>query len=229
MNKILYAEDEVALGKIVLDSLESRGFTVKWVHRGDQVVSAYEEFQPDICVLDVMMPGKDGFMVDREPKRALKSAPVIFLTAKSETRDVLQGFESGGNDYIRKPFSIEELIIRINNLLSLEGKRQNEKGNIYLGEMKYDPESLQLTRGDVVVNLSHRENELLKYLHHHRKGIILRKDILTEIWGDDHYFHSRNLDVYIRKLRKYFEGDSTVQIITLKGVGYRFVLEHSEF
>ena len=162
MNKILYAEDEVALGKIVLDSLESRGFTVKWVHRGDQVVSAYEEFQPDICVLDVMMPGKDGFMVDREPKRALKSAPVIFLTAKSETRDVLQGFESGGNDYIRKPFSIEELIIRINNLLSLEGKRQNEKGNIYLGEMKYDPESLQLTRGDVVVNLSHRENELLR-------------------------------------------------------------------
>jgi len=226
--KILYVEDEMFLGKIVKESLESRDFEVKMITDGNNAVPAFHSFEPDICILDVMLPHKDGFTIGREIKELQPDIPIIFLTAKNQTEDVLKGFKSGGNDYIRKPFSMEELIIRIHNLLSMRGNapQTNHDANapIPIGEYLFDPRKYELILGDNVRKLSHREAELLLIFAHHQNGTIERKKILKDVWGDDSFFNSRNLDVYIKKLRDYLAEDEQVQIITLKGIGYQFAV-----
>jgi DNA-binding response OmpR family regulator len=224
--KILYVEDEPFLGKIVRESLESRGFKVSMVEDGAEVLDNFITFHPDICVLDVMLPNKDGFTVAKEIKKVDASMPIIFLTAKNQTEDLLQGFKSGGNDYIKKPFSMEELIVRIQNLLSIAAKNiQNSihQKEINIGKFSFYPEEMKLSLDDFEQNLSHRENELLKIFVQHKGETIDRKKILLDVWGDDSFFNSRNLDVYIKKLRNFLDADPSVQIITLKGVGYRFL------
>lgn len=223
--RVLYVEDEPFLGKIVKESLESRAFQVQMVADGDKVLDAFERFQPDICVLDVMLPNVDGFTLGEEIRNRRQDMPIIFLTAKTQTGDVLKGFQSGGNDYIRKPFSMEELIIRMENLLQLVQGRQVETGAVIpIGKYEFHPLKLELRLGNDIRKLSHRETELLKILIEHRNFAVQRKDILQQIWGDDSFFNSRNLDVYIKKLRDYLKDDPTVEIITLKGVGYHFVV-----
>lgn len=223
MTKILYVEDEPFLGKIVKESLESRNFEVRMVTDGNLVMKAYEQFNPDICVLDVMLPNKDGYTLGNEIRQLKPTLPIIFLTAKTQTDDVLKGFQSGGNDYIRKPFSMEELIVRINNLLQLSNnKGLNATGNVQLGKYEFIPQKYELRLNETCRKLSHRETELLKIFTENRNFTVNRKEILMKIWGDDSFFNSRNLDVYITKLRDYLKEDETLDLMTIKGVGYHF-------
>jgi DNA-binding response OmpR family regulator len=231
MIKILYVEDEPFLGKIVKESLESRQFEVKMVADGALVMSEFETFQPDICVLDVMLPNVDGFTLGQEIRKKTAHTPILFLTAKNQTDDVLKGFESGGNDYIRKPFSMEELIVRVQNLVKLSQGGPSVFSPISspfesksIGKYTFIAQKYELRIGENARKLSHRESELLKILDENRHFTVLRKDILLKIWGDDSFYNSRNLDVYITKLRDYFKEDSTIQIMTIKGVGYNFIV-----
>ena len=223
--KILYVEDEPNLGRIVGESLESRGFGVYRVDDGARVMKEFRTAAPDICVLDVMLPGTDGFTLAREIRKFNPEIPIIFLTARIQTSDLLEGFEAGGNDYIRKPFSMEELIVRINNLLRLT--RQDERGGreeIRIGPYLFLPRRFELQRGEKSWKLSSREAGLLDMLYRQRNATLLRKDILMNLWGDDSVFNSRSLDVYITRLRKYFS-DGKVRINTVKGIGYNFIFE----
>lgn len=226
MIKLLYVEDEPSLAKIVTETLGSRQFEVRHIGRGDLAMDAFRDFRPDICVLDVMLPYVDGFSLGKEIRSLDSKVPIIFLTAKSQTEDALQGFGSGGNDYIRKPFSMEELIVRIKNLLALSNQSRNFEVSpeaLSLGRYLFYAGRQELHLGDSVKRLSHRETELLSMLIRQKQEAVLRKTILDKIWGNDSFFNSRNLDVYITKLRDYLKEDEKIQIITLKGVGYRLV------
>jgi DNA-binding response OmpR family regulator len=220
--KILYVEDEIFLGKIVAESLESRGYDVNWVQDGANVLGSLNTFLPDICILDVMLPNVNGFDLGTQIRHEHPKLPIIFLTAKDQTEDVLKGFSSGGNDYLRKPFSIEELIVRIENLLSVMTKSNIGSETIRIGKFVFSPTSMELTSNDATIRLSHRESELMKVFVRFQNLPVERKQILKEIWGDDSFFNSRNLDVYITRLRKYLRDDPGLEIITLKGVGYQF-------
>lgn len=225
--KILYAEDEASLGKIVKETLDGKGFDVFLETDGARILTAFKNREPDLCILDVMLPNKDGFSVAEEIRKVNRSVPIIFLTAKTQTKDVVKGFETGGNDYLRKPFSMEELIARINNALrgKSEVKNQPLNGIQKIGEYTFQPKRQLLIYKDEERKLSHRENELLKLLYENKDKIIDRKFILMLLWGDDSFFNSRNLDVYVTRLRSYFKEDPSVEIITIKGIGYRMVTE----
>lgn len=224
--KILYVEDEVFLGKIVKESLESRGYQVIMETDGARVLELFQRMQPDICVLDVMLPNKDGFTIAEEIRSKDLQVPILFLTAKTQTEDLVKGFTLGGNDYIRKPFSMEELIIRIENALRsrTETRPLQNSEELKLGQYSFHPKRQTLTFKGEEKKLSFRESELLKLFYEHRDSIIDRKDILNLLWGNDSFFNSRNLDVYVTKLRGYLKDDPRMEIITIKGVGYRFVL-----
>lgn len=223
--KILYVEDELFLGKIVRESLESRGFAVTMESDGAKVLDVFKQSNPDICVLDVMLPNKDGFAIADEIRAINETVPIIFLTAKTQTEDVVKGFSLGGNDYVRKPFSMEELIVRIQSLLrnKAEGTTQLTGDTVSFGKYTFQLNRQVLTHGKEERKLSYRESELLKLLYENRSTVIDRKDILNLLWGNDSFFNSRNLDVYITKLRSYLKDDPSLEIITIKGIGYRFV------
>jgi len=222
--KVLYVEDELFLGKIVRESLESRGFEVVMEGDGSRVLGLFKTTKPDICVLDIMLPNKDGFTIADEIREIDEEVPIIFLTAKTQTEDVVKGFNLGGNDYIRKPFSMEELIVRIQHLLRSRTETVTKiSGTVSMGSYTFQISRQILHNGKEERKLSFRESELLKMLYENRDRIIDRKDILTLLWGNDSFFNSRNLDVYITKLRAYLKEDPSLEIITIKGIGYRFV------
>jgi DNA-binding response OmpR family regulator len=222
--KILYVEDEPFLGRIVKESLESRDFEVTMVTDGHQAQGVFERDKPDICVLDVMLPSKDGYAIAKDIRQVNPNVPIIFVTAKTQTEDLLKGFEVGGNDYLRKPFSMEELIVRVTNLLNLSQKSTKAlPENVTLGKYEFSPLRYELKKDDTIKKLSHREASILLILVENRNATVQRKDILMKLWGDDSFFNSRNLDVYITKLRDYLREDPAIEIITIKGVGYHFV------
>jgi DNA-binding response OmpR family regulator len=223
--KVLYVEDELFLGKIVKESLESRHYEVVMESDGAKATALFKKSKPDICVLDVMLPNKDGFTIADEIRELDEEVPIIFLTAKVQTEDVVKGFSAGGNDYIRKPFSMEELIVRIQNLLKnkQDGLPKSTDGTAIMGRYNFQMNRQVLSNGKEEKKLSYRESELLKLLYENREKIIDRKDILNLLWGNDSFFNSRNLDVYITKLRSYLKEDPSLEIITIKGIGYRFV------
>lgn len=223
--KILYVEDEPFLARIVKESLESRDFEVTMVDDGKDAMTRFKSLKPDICVLDVMLPTRDGYALAREIRQLAPSLPIIFVTARIQTEDLLKGFEAGGNDYIRKPFSMEELIVRVTNLLQLtQSQKATAQGNITIGRYEFLPLRYELRYETAVKKLSHRESTLLQTLIDNKNATVLRKDILMKLWGDDSFFNSRNLDVYITKLRDYLKEDSSIQIITIKGIGYHFAV-----
>ena len=222
--KILYVEDEPFLAKIVKDSLESRNYEVSMAIDGNDAMAKFEIDRPDIVVLDIMLPYRDGYSVANEIKKASAKTPIIFLTARTQTHDVVKGFESGGNDYLRKPFSVEELIVRIENLLLLTQRQKNQvpTETVAIGMYQFNPLRYELKIKDRIKKLSHRESTLLQSLIENKNTTLLRKDILMKLWGDDSFFNSRNLDVYITKLRDYLKEDPSIEIITIKGLGYHF-------
>jgi DNA-binding response OmpR family regulator len=222
--RILYVEDEPFLGRIVKESLESRHYEVHMVADGKDAVPVFRQRHPHICVLDIMLPNQDGYAIATEIRSADPLVPIIFVTAKTQTEDVVKGFETGGNDYLRKPFSMEELIVRVNNLLKLSGASNTTPTEHHaIGKFEFHPTRYELRLGNAVRKLSHREAMLLTVLAEHKNVIVQRKDILLRVWGDDSFFNSRNLDVYISKLRDYLRDDPSVEIVTIKGIGYRFV------
>jgi len=224
--KVFYVEDEAFLARIVKESLESRGFEVIMESDGARAFNLFKKSRPDVCVLDVMLPNKDGFTIADEIRDLNENIPIIFLTAKTQTEDVVKGFTLGGNDYLRKPFSMEELIVRIQNLLRLRNGEPQKiiAASVELGKLKFHINRQVLSNGKEDRKLSFRESELLKLLFENRAKIIDRKDILNLLWGNDSFFNSRNLDVYITKLRNYLKDDPSLEIITIKGIGYRFVM-----
>ena len=224
--KVFYVEDELFLARIVKESLESRDFEVFMEHDGTKAIDLFKKSQPDICVLDVMLPNKDGFEIADEIREIDEGIPIIFLTAKTQTDDVVKGFTLGGNDYIRKPFSMEELIVRMQNLLRMgkDGSRKITSESVKIGKYSFQLNRQVLSNNSEQRKLSFRESELLKLLYESRDRVIDRKDILNLLWGNDSFFNSRNLDVYITKLRGYLKDDPSVEIITIKGIGYRFVV-----
>ncbi len=227
-SKILYIEDEPFLGKIVKETLESQNYEVKLIADGALVMNAFSSFTPDICILDVMLPHIDGFTLGKQIRSKYPQLPIIFVTAKIDTNDLIKGFDSGGTDYIKKPFSTKELIVRIENqlrILSSGYQNQNNKHKrTNIGKFIFNPDKYELISGENTIKLSSRETEVLSLLIANPNNTIDRKTLLLEIWGDDSYYNSRNLDVYIRKLRNYFASDPKVEIITLKGKGYHFVI-----
>jgi two-component system, OmpR family, response regulator VicR len=223
--KVLYVEDEIFLAKIVSETLQSRGYEVTLESDGAKVLSKFESAKPDVCILDIMLPNKDGFSIADEIREKDKNVPIIFLTAKSEVNDVVNGFKTGGNDYIRKPFSMEELIVRIENVLK---KKQGQPETIFeeavIGNYVFNTKRQVLSINGEDRKLSYRESELLKLLYENRDKIVERREILNLLWGSDSFFNSRNLDVYITKLRNYLKADPALEILTIKGIGYRFII-----
>ncbi|MCT4647283.1 MAG: response regulator transcription factor [Carboxylicivirga sp.] len=227
--KIFYIEDEANLGNIINDTLKLQGFEVVWETDGGKVMQHFETFMPDLCVLDIMLPNIDGLSLCQQIKTRFPSLPIIFLTAKVETEDLVKGFEAGGTDYMRKPFSIEELIIRINNQIAIHNSSSSAshilQEEIVIGKYKYLPQRYELIAPSGTINLSSREGELLQMMAGKGSQIIERKNLLLTIWGDDSFFNSRNLDVYIKKLRNYFKEDQNIEIQTLRGKGYLFLVK----
>ena len=224
--KILYVEDEIFLGKIIFETLTLRGFNVLMESDGKNVIQAFKTFLPDICILDIMLPNINGFELASSIKEINSDIPIIFLTAKTQIDDVVKGFKIGASDYMRKPFSMEELIVRIENVLRIKTNEsvKDAVGTLNIGLFLFDSNKQLLILNGDEKKLSYRETELIRYLILSINRVIQRKDLLNHIWGNDSFFNSRNLDVYITKIRGYLKDDPNLQIITIKGVGYRFVI-----
>jgi len=220
--KIILAEDEASLGMIVKESLETRNFEVLLAKNGEEALQFYENSDPDILVLDVMMPKKDGFTVAKEVRQNNKTIPIIFLTAKSQIKDVLEGFEHGGNDYLKKPFSMKELIVRIHSLSDRVDLKKNHE-EIAIGNFifNYTKQSLEIENSSEL--LTHREAELLFYLTENRNEILDRTFILKKLWGDNDFFSARSMDVFISKIRKKLKKDQSIQIVNVRGFGYKLI------
>lgn len=222
--KIILAEDEAALGQIIKESLETRDFEVLLCEDGQKAFDAYKTEAPEILVLDVMMPKKDGFTLAKEIREIDDTIPIIFLTAKSQTADVVEGFTIGGNDYLKKPFSMEELIVRINNLID-RTKLQKTTEIITLGDYTFDfPKQLLRYKSEEIIQLTHREAHLLFHLIKNKNAVLDRSLILNKLWGNDDFFSARSMDVFISKLRKKLKQDEQIQILNVRGFGYKLTL-----
>lgn len=222
--KVLYIEDEPFLGRIVSETLQQQGFDIRLVMDGALVINELEQYKPDICVLDIMLPNVDGYTLCRQIKKLEPVLPVIFLTARVETADLVKGFEAGGTDYIRKPFSMEELIVRVNNQLRTSGNGQVKEEIRELGKYKVLTTRYELISPTQTHKLSAREMEILSILINTTNAVVQRRDLLMKVWGDDSFFNSRTLDVYIRRLRSLFAEDPAIELVTLKGKGYLFLI-----
>lgn len=222
---IVLAEDEPALGQIIKESLETRDFEVTLCVNGRDAWAAYKEKRPELLVLDVMMPIKDGFTLAQEIRSLDKETPIIFLTAKSQTEDVVNGFNLGGNDYLKKPFSMEELIVRIKNALK-QNDNPDKNTNFVLGAFQFNANRQELTyKKDAPVKLTHRESELLFHLCANRNELLDRSFILNKLWGNDDFFNARSMDVFISNLRKKLKRDSSLQIVNVRGYGYKLICD----
>lgn len=222
--KIVLAEDEAALGQIIKESLETRDFEVILCQDGEKAFKAYKSESPEIMVLDVMMPKKDGFTLAKELREIDDTIPIIFLTAKSQTQDVVEGFTVGGNDYLKKPFSMEELIVRIHNLIN-RTKLQKTADILEIGDYSFDfPKQLLTYRTEDTVQLTHREANLLFHLIKNKNSVLDRSLILNKLWGTDDFFSARSMDVFISKLRKKLKQDDRIQILNVRGFGYKLTV-----
>jgi two-component system, OmpR family, response regulator TrcR len=220
--KIVLAEDEPSLAQIIQESLETRKFDVYLANNGNEAFDLYKSKKPDILVLDVMMPYKDGFTLAKEIRLENKQIPIMFLTAKSQTKDVLEGFKHGGNDYLKKPFSMEELIVRIHSLLD-RNLQKKEHSNIKIGNFTFNHTRQSLLFKEEETVLTNRESELLFILTQNKNTISEKSYILNKLWGNDDFFNARSMDVFITKLRKKLKRDENIQIVNVRGYGYKLI------
>jgi DNA-binding response OmpR family regulator len=221
---ILFLEDELQLAKIVTETLQSRGFAVTHLSNGQIGLQTIYKTNFDIYVVDVMMPFMDGFTFVKELRKINPTTPVLFLTARSQDKDVIEGYGSGGNDYLKKPFSLEELILRINELLRRTGAQDTKVTSINIGTFCFYPQRQELIANDATIKLSHKESELLYLLVQHKNQLLDRRATLLKLWGDDSPFNVRTMDVFITKLRKHLQSDTTIQIINIRGLGYKLIV-----
>ena len=226
--KILFVEDEPSLAMIVKDSMETEGFDVVHADNGADAIQYYQSHQPDLIVLDVMLPKTTGFEIAKTIRNIDQVTPIIFLTAKSQVKDVVKGFESGGNDYLRKPFSVEELMVRMKVLLSdkrlLAHVEETEEIVFQIGLYTFDSNRQLLSIGTEETQLTAKESELLKLFCQNQNRLISKSSILMKVWGDDSFFHSRSMDVFVSKLRKYLKQDANLKIMNIRGSGYKLLV-----
>ena len=224
--KILYAEDEPFLSQIVSDNLIGKGYEVVLAADGQTALRLFRETKPDLCIVDVMMPVKDGYSLTEDIRKSAPNIPVIFVSAKSLDEDVVKGFKSGGNDYLRKPFSMMELLARIESLLTRFGNVQasNTAENLFVfSKCKLDTVSQQLTTPLHTYDLSYKETMLLDMLLQNKNDVLQRQDALLTIWGDDSFYNANSMNVFITHLRKMLKDDPGVQIMSIRGVGYKLL------
>ncbi|PUV23359.1 response regulator transcription factor [Sphingobacterium athyrii] len=224
MIDILYVEDEPSLAMIVADSLEANGFRVVHCSNGDEALASFNNARPDIMVVDVMMPVMDGFTLATRIREMDTLLPIIFLTAKVQTEDVVRGFRLGGDDYVKKPFKIEELIVRIESLLKNNPKMLFGQ-KLMIGDYTLDSLKHQLIYQGEALKLSFRESELLRKLYEQKDKVIPREEIMRAYWSHDKYFTGRSLDVFISRIRKYLSQDPRIKITNVRGVGYMLTVD----
>ena len=222
--KMLLCEDDVNLGMLLREYLEAKGYTTTLCPDGEAGFREFSKNKFDIAVLDVMMPKKDGFTLAQEIRQSNADLPIIFLTAKTLKEDILEGFKLGADDYITKPFSMEELVFRVEAILRrVRGKKNKESTLYHIGRFTFDTQKQLLTIDDKQTKLTTKENELLSLLCSHANDILQRDFALKTIWIDDNYFNARSMDVYITKLRKHLKEDPQIEIINIHGKGYKLI------
>lgn len=220
--KLLLVEDEPTLGSVLTEVLEKQGYDVYWEDNGATALDAYHRFLPQVAVIDIMLPGLDGYSIVTEIRKNNPDIPLIFLTAKTGIDDVVKGFRTGANDYLKKPFMIEELMVRIEALLQRSPGTPDEVV-FELGRFVFDSVKQELRDGKERTQLSGRESDLLKLFVRNRNQLITKQSILTNVWGHDDHFNSRNLDVYVSRLRKFLAADGSLSILNVRGAGYKLV------
>ena len=222
--RILLCEDDENLGTLTREYLEDKGFKAELFADGEAGYKAFLKGKYDICLLDVMMPKKDGYQLAQEIRAINSDVPIIFLTAKALKEDILEGFKIGADDYITKPFSMEELVFRVEAILRrTKGKKSKESTVYRIGKFTFDTQRQVLFTDDKSDNLTTKESELLSLLCAHMNEILARNFALKTIWIDDNYFNARSMDVYITKLRKKLKDDPTIEIINIHGKGYKLI------
>ncbi|MDB9990557.1 response regulator transcription factor [Flavobacteriales bacterium] len=222
--KVLLVEDDSNLGSITSDYLKAKGFNCKWEINGELGYREFVKNQYDLVIMDVMMPVKDGFSTAKDIRGIDKKVPIIFLTAKSMKEDTLKGFEIGADDYITKPFNMEELTARISAILKrVSLDTESHFDDIKIGKLTFNPKMQVLSMDEFSVNLTTKESDLLILLYKNKNDILERDHALKAIWGDDNYFNGRSMDVYIAKLRKYLKHDEQIQIINVHGRGFKLL------
>jgi DNA-binding response OmpR family regulator len=222
--KILLAEDDTNLGFVISDKLRANNYHVTLATDGNEAFQRFNEDTYHLCILDVMMPKKDGFSLAADIRKINKETPILFLTAKGETEDKVKGFEVGGDDYLTKPFSTEEFILRVKALLKRSNFTENEINTTkyQLGNYLFDSENYTLSTEIEEKKLTKKEGEILKMLCKYKNQVLPRELVLTAVWGQDDYFVGRSLDVFITKLRKYLSDDERISITNIHGIGFKF-------
>lgn len=226
--RILLCEDDENLGMLLREYLQAKGYDTELFGDGELGYKAFTQGKYDLCVLDVMMPKKDGFSLARDIRQINEDIPIVFLTAKTLKEDILEGFRIGADDYLTKPFSMEELTFRIEAILRrVRGKKSRNRSHYQIGSFSFDTQKQILSRGDQQTKLTTKESELLSLLCAHANEILQRDYALKTIWIDDNYFNARSMDVYITKLRKHLRADDSVEIINIHGKGYKLITPES--
>ena len=225
--KVLLAEDDKNLGSVLTSYLEAKGFPTTLCVNGQEVFNQFRNEKFDFCIVDVMMPVKDGFTLAKEIREIDKKIPILFLTAKSMQEDKLKGFELGADDYLTKPFSMEELLMRMRAIIrrTTETKTMQASRNLYeIGSFSFDYNRQLLKISDDEQKLTSKESELLKMLCDNANDVLDRSIALKNIWHDDSYFNARSMDVYVTKLRKYLKADPNIELINVHGVGFKLMI-----
>lgn len=220
--KILLVEDDPSLGFVIKDNLSLRGYDVTLCQDGEAGENLFLSSTFHLCIFDIMLPKKDGFTLARSVRSRNATVPILFLSAKAMMEDKLEGFSTGADDYITKPFSLDELLCRIEVFLRRSpASRQSDEKIVFVGKYAFDFSNLTLRNNGKEKTLTQKEAEVLKLLYHNRERVLKREEILKHIWGDDDYFMGRSMDVFISKLRKYLKEDPSVQIVNYHGVGFK--------
>ncbi|TCC90463.1 response regulator transcription factor [Pedobacter frigiditerrae] len=222
--KLLLIEDEPFLAKVIEDSLTQKGYNVRYAADGKKGYSLFLNNRFDLLILDVMLPFTDGFTLAKQIRKNDEYTPILFLTAKAETKDLIEGYKSGGNDYLKKPFSLEELFLRVDELLK---RNQRESpinlSEITIGKYNFSYHKQELSINDEIIKLSNREAGLLLLLYKNKNVLTDRKTALITLWGDDSFFNTRTMDVFITRLRKHLKKDDKVEILNARGMGYKLI------
>lgn len=222
--RMLLVEDEQTLADIIADTLGEKEFDVTVAYNGAEGLRRFDERRPDVVVTDIMMPGMDGFSFVDALRRRSADVPILFLSARSAVDDVVHGFETGGNDYLRKPFAMSELVVRVKALVGRNRvARQRSDTHYRIGRFEFDVARQRLNDGDHTQELSAREADILKLLCEHADEVVPTPLILQRIWGDDSFFNARSLHVFITRLRRRLSSDPSVQIVNARGVGYKLL------
>jgi DNA-binding response OmpR family regulator len=220
---ILLVEDEENFGVVLKNYLELNNYVVTHCMNGKLGLNAFRNNQFDICIFDVMMPEMDGFTLAREIRNFNKQTPILFLTAKTQKHDMIEGYQIGGDDYITKPFDTEVLLLKINAILTRNGNGQSTSTSFEVGQFTFNTQTRELVSEGNIQKLSPKESKLLQLLCENLNDVVSRELALNKIWGDNNYFTTRSMDVFITKLRKYLKTDSSIEIINVHGNGFRLL------